>query len=406
MGSGAAMQLLAKRVDLIKPSPSVMAMSRAKELIAAGQDICNMAAGEPDFATPRPIIDAAYQALLAGETKYTAVDGTRALKEAICDKFQRENGLAYTPDRISVGAGAKQVIFNAFACSVEEGDEVIIPAPYWVSYPDIVQFNGGKPVFVVAPASQGFKMTAQQLESVVTPRSKWLVLNSPNNPSGATFSRAELLQIGEVVARHPQLYVLTDEIYEHLIYDNAPYASFAEVNPGLADRTLTINGVSKSFSMTGWRLGYGAGPRLLIKAMEKLQSQTSGNPASVSQAAALAALKGSMEFFDEWRNEFRRRRDYIVEQLDGREGLSCPKPAGAFYVYPSCARHIGKTTPAGKRIETDTDFVLYLLDKYKVATVQGAAYGLSPSFRISFATSMNAIEEACRRVLAACAALN
>jgi aspartate aminotransferase len=399
------MQLLARRVDLIKPSPSVMAMSRAKELIAAGQDVCNMAAGEPDFATPRPIIDAAYQALLAGETKYTPVDGTRALKQAICEKFQRENGLAYTHDQISVGAGAKQVIFNAFACSVEEGDEVIIPAPYWVSYPDIVQLNGGKPVFVVAPASQGFKMTAEQLQSVITPRSKWLVLNSPNNPSGATFSRAKLLQIGEVVARHPQLHVLTDEIYEHLIYDNSPYASFAEVNPGLAERTLTINGVSKSFSMTGWRLGYGAGPRPLIKAMEKLQSQTSGNPASVSQAAALAALKGSMEFFGEWRNEFRRRRDYIVDQLDGREGLNCPKPAGAFYVYPSCASHIGKTTPRGKRIETDTDFVLYLLDEYKVATVQGAAYGVSPSFRISFATSMNVIEEACRRVLAACAAL-
>jgi aspartate aminotransferase len=396
------MQLLARRVDLIKPSPSVMAMSRAKELIAAGQDVCNMAAGEPDFATPRPTIDAAYQALLAGETKYTAVDGTRALKQAICGKFQRENGLTYTPDQISVGAGAKQVIFNAFACSVEEGDEVIIPAPYFVSYPDIVR---GKPVFVVASASQGFKMTAEQLQSVITPRSKWLVLNSPNNPSGATFSRAELLQIGEVVARHPQLHVLTDEIYEHLIYDNAPYASFAEVNPGLAERTLTINGVSKSFSMTGWRLGYGAGPRPLIKAMEKLQSQTSGNPASVSQAAALAALKGSMKFFGEWREEFRRRRDYIVDQLNGREGLSCPKPAGAFYVYPSCASHIGKTTPRGKRIETDTDFVLYLLDEYKVATVQGAAYGVSPSFRISFATSMNVIEEACRRVLAACAAL-
>lgn len=399
------MQLLAKRVNQIQPSPSVMAMSRAKELMAAGQDICNMAAGEPDFPTPPPIIEAAYRALLAGETKYTAVDGTRQLKEAICEKFERENGLMYQPDQISVGAGAKQVIYNAFACSVEEGDEVIIPAPYWVSYPDIVQFNGGKPVFVVAPASQGFKITAEQLDAAITPRSKWLVLNSPNNPSGSTLSSDELWQIGRVLARHPKIHVLTDEIYEHLLYDDARYASFAEVNPDLVERTLTINGVSKSFSMTGWRLGYGAGPRVLIKAMEKLQSQTSGNPASVSQAAALAALKGPMEFFVEWRNEFQRRRDYIVGQLDGREGLSCAKPAGAFYVYPSCAAHLGKTTPAGRRIETDTDFVLYLLDEYKVATVQGAAYGLSASFRISFATSMPIIEEACRRVLAACAAL-
>lgn len=399
------MSLVAKRLDLIKPSPSVMAMARAKQLIAQGHDICNMAGGEPDFPTPPHIIEAAYRAMLDGETRYTAVDGTPALKQAICSKFKRENRLDFTSDQISVGAGAKQVLYNAITCSVEDGDEVIVPAPYWVSYPDIVQLNGGAPVYIPTTAEQGFKISAEQLQAAITPRTKWVILNSPGNPSGATYSMAELTALGRVVADQPHVHVMTDDIYEHLIYDDAPYATFAEANPDLADRTLTINGVSKSFAMTGWRIGYAGGPRPLIKAMEKLQSQTTGNPASVSQAAALAALQAPMSFFAAWREEFRRRRDFIVARLDGRHGLRCPTPNGAFYVYPSIEELIGKRTLNDRLIATDGDFVMYLLDDYKVATVQGAAYGISPAFRISFATSMEIIEKACGRILEACASL-
>jgi len=399
------MEWIADRLGLIQPSPSISAMNRAKSLIAAGQDVCNMAAGEPDFPTPAFIVEAAHQALLAGETRYTAVDGTQALKRAICDKFARENGLAVTPDQVSVGAGAKQVLYNALTCSVNPGDEVIVPAPYWVSYPDIVRLNGGKPVFIATDAASGFKITPAQLRAAVGPRSKWLVLNSPNNPTGAVYSAAELRALGEELARHPQVRVLTDDIYEHLRYDDTPYFTFAQVNPELAARTLTVNGVSKTYAMTGWRIGYATGPRDLVKAMEKLQSQTSGNPAAVSQAAALAALQAPMDFFAAWREEYRRRRDYIVGRLDGQYGLSCPTPAGAFYVYPSCAAHIGKRTPQGRQIDNDSDFVMYLLDEFKVATVQGAAYGVSPAFRISFATSMQTIETACERILQACRVL-
>ncbi|OWT77406.1 MULTISPECIES: pyridoxal phosphate-dependent aminotransferase [unclassified Achromobacter] len=399
------MQWIADRLDLIQPSPSISAMNRAKALIAEGQDVCNMAAGEPDFPTPPFIIEAAHKALLAGETRYTAVDGTLALKRAICEKFSRENGLAVTPHQVSVGAGAKQVLYNAFTCSVNPGDEVIVPAPYWVSYPDIVKLNGGKPVFIPTDAARGFKISAAQLRAAIGPRTKWLVLNSPNNPSGAIYTEDELRGLGEELARHPHVRVLTDDIYEHVRYDDVPYATFAQVNPRLADRTLTVNGVSKTFAMTGWRIGYAAGPRDLIKAMEKLQSQTSGNPAAVSQAAAIAALQAPLDFFEAWRAEYQRRRDYIVRKLDGQHGLACPTPAGAFYVYPSCAAFIGKRTPAGKVIENDSDFVMYLLDEFKVATVQGAAYGVSPAFRISFATSMDVIEKACQRILEACRAL-
>jgi aspartate aminotransferase len=399
------MQWIADRLDLIQPSPSISAMNRAKALIAEGQDVCNMAAGEPDFPTPPFIIEAAYKALLAGETRYTAVDGTLALKRAICEKFSRENGLRVTPDQVSVGAGAKQVLYNAFTCSVDPGDEVIVPAPYWVSYPDIVKLNGGKPVFISTDAASGFKISPAQLRAVISPRTKWLVLNSPNNPSGAIYTEDELRGLGEELVRHPHVRVLTDDIYEHVRFDDIPYATFALVNPKLADRTLTVNGVSKTFAMTGWRIGYAAGPRDLIKAMEKLQSQTSGNPAAVSQAAALAALQAPLDFFDAWRVEYQRRRDYIVRKLDGQYGLTCPTPAGAFYVYPSCAAFIGKRTPAGKLIENDSDFVMHLLDEFKVATVQGAAYGVSPAFRISFATSMEVIEKACERILEACRVL-
>jgi len=399
------MTFIADRLNLISPSPSIMAMSRAKELIAAGIDVCNMAAGEPDFATPPHIIEAAYAAMLAGQTRYTAVDGTAALKQAICEKFQQENDLAYTPDQISVGAGAKQVLYNALTCSVNDGDEVIIPAPYWVSYPDIVRLNGGVPVFLETSAESGFKITPLQLRSAITPRTKWLVLNSPNNPSGAIYSSEELAAFGQVLAANPQVYILTDDIYEHLIYDGARYVSFAQANPALADRTLTVNGVSKAFAMTGWRIGYAGGPKPLIKAMEKLQSQTSGNPSSISQAAAAAALKGPKDFFKAWLAEFEARRNLIVSLLDGKAGLQCSPPEGAFYAYVSCATHLGKTTPQGKRIDNDGDFVMYLLDEHRVATVQGAAYGVSPAFRVSFATSIDTVREACRRIVAACEAL-
>lgn len=400
------MTFIAARMDLIQSSPSIMAMARAKELIAAGIDVCNMAAGEPDFPTPPHIVEAAHAALLQGETRYTTVDGTAALKRAICTKFERENALVYTPEQISVGAGAKQVLFNVLSCTINAGDEVIIPAPYWVSYPDIVRLNGGIPVFIASTAEASFRITPAQLESAITPRTKWLVLNSPNNPSGAIYSAQELKALGEVVARHPAVHVLTDDIYEHLIYDGARYTSFAQANPALFDRTVTVNGVSKAFAMTGWRIGYAGAPKVLVKAMEKLQSQTSGNPAAVSQAATLAALTGPMDFFEAWRQEFEARRNLIVSRLNGRLGLRCPAPQGAFYVYVSCAAQIGKKTPAGHTIRDDSDFVMYLLDAHRVATVQGAAYGVSPAFRISFATSMSTIEKACDRILEACKALH
>lgn len=399
------MSFLATRLDLIQPSPSIMAMSRAKALIAAGEDICNMAAGEPDFATPPHIIEAAAQAMRDGATRYTATDGTAALKDAIVAKFARENALTVTPANISVATGAKQIIFNAFACTIDPGDEVVVPAPYWVSYPDIVKLNGGVPVYVVAPSDQRFRITPQQLAAALTSRTKWLVLNSPNNPSGAIYSADELRAFGQILRDHPQVHVMTDDIYEHLIYTSQSYATFGQVNPDLAHRTLTINGVSKTFAMTGFRIGYAAGPVELIKAMEKLQSQSTSSPVAVSQAAAVAALNGPMHFFDAWRDEYRRRRDRIVERLHGVAGLDCPIPDGAFYVYVSCAAQIGKTTARGKLIRNDSDFVMYLLDDYKVATVQGAAYGLSPAFRISFATSMDVIAKACDRIIDACEAL-
>ncbi|CAE6788233.1 pyridoxal phosphate-dependent aminotransferase [Paraburkholderia aspalathi] len=399
------MPLLAKRLDLIQPSPSVSAMNRAKTLAAAGEDICNMAAGEPDFPTPPHIVEAAARAMRDGATRYTATDGTAALKNAIAAKFERENHLAVTTANISVASGAKQIIYNAFTCTINAGDEVIVPAPYWVSYPDIVKLNGGVPVFVTAPAEQRFKMTQQQLADALTPRTKWLVLNSPNNPSGAIYSEGELRGFAQVLRDHPQVHVMTDDIYEHLIYDGLVHSTFAHVNPDLADRTLTINGVSKTYAMTGFRIGYASGPVELIKAMEKLQSQSTSNPAAVSQAAAVAALNGPLSFFAEWRNAYKMRRDRVVALLHGKAGLDCPTPDGAFYAYVSCATQIGKTTLGGKLIKDDSDFVMYLLDDFKVATVQGAAYGISPAFRISFATSMDVIEKACHRIIHACKAL-
>lgn len=396
------MDFLATRLGRIQPSPSIMAMTRAKALAASGVDLCNMTAGEPDFPTPPHIIEAAADAMRAGATRYTATDGTAELKRAIVSKFERENRMVVSPANISVATGAKQIIYNALTCTINDGDEVIVPAPYWVSYPDIVKLNGGTPVVVTAPVEQQFKITAHQLRDAITPRTKWLVLNSPNNPTGATYTADELRLFGDVLREHPNVYVMTDDIYEHLLYDRAAFATFAQVNPDLSDRTLTINGVSKAFSMTGFRIGYAAGPVALIKALEKLQSQSTSNPAAVSQAAALAALSGSFEFFAEWRETYRKRRDLIVSLLNGKAGLQCPTPEGAFYVYVSCASHIGKTTVKGKVIRDDSDFVMYLLEDFNVATVQGAAYGLSPAFRISFATSTDVIEKACQRILKAC----
>ena len=399
------MKLIAARMERIKPSPSSMATARVKELRAAGRDIVGLTSGEPDFDTPPHIVEAAYAAMKAGKTRYTVVDGTPELKRAIRDKFERENGLVFAPDEITVGNGGKQVVFNALTSTVEEGDEVVIPAPYWVSYPDMVLLNGGQPVVVECDVSSNYKMTPEQLDAAITDRTKWVVLNSPCNPTGATYSESELVAFGEVLSRHPHVWIMTDDVYEHLIYDGLKFATFARCNPHLRERTLTINGVSKAFAMTGWRIGYAGGPKALIKAMAKLQSQSTSNTSSISQAAALAALTGPTDFLAGWRSEYQRRRDLVVESLNAIEGLNCPRPTGAFYVYPSCAGVIGKRTPGGQVIGNDTDFVMYLLESHEVAVIQGAAFGLSPAFRISFATSFAQLEEACRRIAAACSAL-
>jgi aspartate aminotransferase len=399
------MKLIASRMERIKPSPSSMATARVKELRAQGRDIIGLTSGEPDFDTPPHIVEAAYAAMKAGKTRYTVVDGTPELKRAIRDKFERENGLVFEQDEVTVGNGGKQVVFNAFTSTVEEGDEVVIPAPYWVSYPDMVLLNGGRPVVVECDANSNYKMTPAQLESVITDRTKWVVLNSPCNPTGATYTEHELIALGGVLSRHPNVWVMTDDVYEHLVYDGLKFATFARCNPHLRERTLTINGVSKAFAMTGWRIGYAGGPRALIKTMAKLQSQSTSNPSSVSQAAALAALTGPTDFLVGWRREYQRRRDLVVDSLNAIDGLYCPRPTGAFYVYPSCAGVIGRRTPDGRVIGSDTDFVMYLLESEEVAVIQGAAFGLSPAFRISFATSFEQLELACKRIAAACSAL-
>jgi aspartate aminotransferase len=400
------MKLIAARMERIKPSPSSMATARVKELRAAGRDIIGLTSGEPDFDTPPHIVEAAYAAMKAGKTRYTVVDGTPELKRALCDKFERENGLVFAPDEISVGNGGKQVIFNALTSTVEDGDEVVIPAPYWVSYPDMVLLNGGRPVIVECDAQSDYKMTPGQLESVITERTKWVVLNSPCNPTGATYTKHELAALGEVISRHPNVWVLTDDVYEHLIYDGLKFATFAGSNPNLRERTLTVNGVSKAYAMTGWRIGYAGGPKALIKTMAKLQSQSTSSPSSVSQAAALAALNGPTDFLAGWRSEYQRRRDLVVDRLNAIDGLYCPRPSGAFYVYPSCSGVIGRRAPNGQVIGNDTDFVMYLLESQEVAVIQGAAFGLSPAFRISFATSYEQLEEACKRIAAACSVLS
>jgi aspartate aminotransferase len=396
---------ISDRLNRIKPSPSSMAGQRARELRAAGRDIIGLTSGEPDFDTPEHIKEAVTRALAEGKTKYTDVSGTPELREAVAEKFRRDNGLDYKASDIIVGTGGKQVIFNAFLATVQAGDEVIVPTPYWVSYPDIVLLADGTPVFVPCAPEKGFKLQPEDLERAITPRTRWLVLNAPNNPSGAAYSRAEMKALTEVLLRHPHVWIMTDDIYEHILYDKREFVTPAQVEPALKERTLTINGVSKSYAMTGWRIGYGAAPTELIKPMIKLQSQSTSNPSSVAQAGALEALRGPQGFIAERTAEFQARRDAIVPRLNAIDGVSCHMPEGAFYVFPSCEKLLGMKTPQGKRIETSDDFVLYLLDTEGLAVLQGTAYGVPPYFRMSFATSMKNLDEGVNRLARACAAL-
>ena len=396
---------LSARLKTVKPSPTIAITRLAAELRRNGKNIVALSQGEPDFDTPYHIKAAAKNAIDNGETKYTDVDGTPALKRAIVDKFKNENELDYEVANISVGTGGKQVIFNAFSATLDQGDEVIIPAPYWVSYPDMVLLTGGVPVTVSCGEKSGFKLTAEALEGAITPRTKWLVLNSPSNPTGAGYSAAELKAIAEVLLRHPRVLVMTDDMYEHIRYDGWEFHTIAAVEPRLRERVLTCNGVSKAYAMTGWRIGYAGGPVDLIRAMATIQSQSTTNPSSVSQAAAVAALTGPLDFLAERNAVFQDRRDLCLAAFSGIDGLSCKKPDGAFYLFPSCAGVIGKQAPTGKVLETDVDFATYLLESVGVAVVPGSAFGLGPYFRISFATSTDRLRDACERIADACASL-
>lgn len=399
------MAFIASSLARIKPSPTIAVTQKAAELKAAGRDVIGLGAGEPDFPTPDNIKAAGIRAIENNDTKYTAPDGTPALKKAIAAKFKRENGLDYTPDQVHVASGGKQVIYNAMMATLNPGDEVIIPAPYWVSYPDIVLLAGGTPVFIETTLESGFKVTAAQLEAAITEKTKWIILNSPSNPTGAAYSLVDLKPLTDVLVKHPHVWILTDDMYEHITFDGFKFVTPAEIEPALYPRTLTVNGVSKAYSMTGWRIGYAAGDVALIKAMAKIQSQSTSNPCSISQAAAVEALNGPQDFIAPRAERFKERRDLVVSMLNQARGLKCPTPEGAFYVYPSCAGAIGKKTPAGKVIENDGDFATYLLEAEGVAVVQGAAFGLSPYFRISYATSEDVLTEACTRIQRACAAL-
>lgn len=400
------MSVLASHLSTIKPSPTVAVTTKANELKASGRDVIGLGAGEPDFDTPDFIKKAAVEAIHQGKTKYTAPAGTTELREAISRKFKRENGLDYAADQITVGCGGKQILYNALVATLDPGDEVIIPTPYWVSYPDMVLLGHGTPIFVPTSLKSGFKMKPENLEAAITRKTKWLMLNSPSNPSGAAYTEAELRSLAEVLSRHPHVWVMTDDIYEHIVYDDFSFTTIAQVEPALYERTLTINGVSKAYSMTGWRVGYAGGPVELIKAMNMIQSQSTTHTSSISQAAAVAALNGSQDFLGDWVKAFQERRDLIVSMLNQSSGLSCPTPEGAFYVYPSCSGLIGKKTPEGTTIENDTDVVTYLLEAQGVAVVQGVAFGLEPHFRISYATATEALEEAGQRIQKACAALD
>ncbi len=400
------MPQLADRLSRIKPSPTIAVTTKARELKAAGRDVIGLGAGEPDFETPDNIKAAAITAIKGGDTRYTAVDGTPELKAAICEKFKRDNGLDYTPDQISVGTGGKQILYNAFMATLNPGDEVIIPAPFWVSYPDMVLLADGEPVAVPCMQSNGFKLQAEDLEEAITDKTKWVLLNSPSNPTGAAYSYDEMKALTDVLKRHEHVMILTDDMYEKLVYDDFEFVTPAQVEPSLYDRTLTMNGVSKAYCMTGWRIGYCGGPAPLIKAMAKIQSQSTSNPCSISQAAAVEALRGDQGFIAKHNDVFKARRDMVVDLLNDCPGINCSKPEGAFYVYPSCEGTIGKTTPDGKQISSDGDFVTYLLESADVAAVQGQAFGLSPYFRISYATSTEALKEACERIKRACEALS
>ncbi|RHW18731.1 pyridoxal phosphate-dependent aminotransferase [Sphingomonas gilva] len=389
----------------IQPSATLAMTSRVLELKRAGVDVIGLGAGEPDFDTPDFVKEAAIAAIRGGQTKYTNVDGTAELKAAIAAKFRRDNQLDYAPDQISVNVGGKHTLFNALVATIDPGDEVIVPAPYWVSYPDIVQFAGGTPVFVKGGADQGYKVTPEQIDGAITKKTRWLILNSPSNPSGAAYSRAELEGIAEVLRRHPHVSVMADDMYEHIVYDGFEFTTIAQVAPDLYGRTLTVNGCSKAYSMTGWRIGFAGGPAPLIKAMAKLQSQSTSNPCSIAQAAAVAALTGDQSFLAERNDAFRRRRDLVVSMLNQVNGIHCPRPEGAFYVYPDVSGLIGKRTPDGQEIDTDEALVGYLLTEAKVAAVHGGAFGLEPAFRVSYATSEEILEEACNRIQTACAAL-
>jgi len=393
---------LAEALGRIKPSPTIAATQKARDLIAAGRDVISLGVGEPDFDTPDNIKKAAIAAIERGETKYTAVEGIPELRKAIAGKFKRENDLDYTPAQTFVAPGGKAIIYNAMMATLNPGDEVIVPAPYWVSYPDIVLLAGGKPVMPETKMADGFKLRAEALERAITPKTKWLILNQPCNPTGACYTRDELKSLSEVLLKHPHVWVLTDDMYEHLVYGGFKYHTIAQVEPGLYERTVTMNGVSKAYAMTGWRIGYCGAPEPLIKAMAKLQSQSASNASSISQWASVEALNGPQDFIPKFQKVFEERRDLVVSMLNQCKGIECPKPEGAFYVYPSVARLIGKTAPSGKTIANDEDFVTELLEAEGVAAVHGAAFGLSPFFRVSYATSNKLLEEACRRIQRFC----
>ena len=399
------MSILAERLSRIKPSPTNALTGKVLELKAAGRDIIGLGAGEPDFETPENVKQAGIRAIREGETRYTAIPGTMALRQAICGKLKRENGLDYAPDEVIVSCGGKQVLYNAFVATLDEGDEVIVPTPYWVSYPDMVLLAGGTPVFVDGREERGFRIAPEDLEAAIGPRTKWVLINSPSNPSGAAYTADELAALCAVVRRHEHVWILTDDMYEHIVYDGFSFATPAAVDPSLKDRTLTVNGVSKAYCMTGWRLGYAAGPKALIRAMSVVQSQSSTHTSSISQAAAVEALNGPQDFLAENARVFQQRRDLCIAMLNQARGLRCGTPEGAFYLYISCAGAIGRKTPDGATIGDDTDFVTYLLESEGVAVVQGAAFGLSPYFRISYAASNAELEEACRRIQRACASL-
>ena len=399
------MGLVSRTLERVKPSPTMAISNKAREMKAAGFDVIGLGAGEPDFDTPDNIKSAAIDAINRGETKYTAVDGIPELKQAISEKFARENGLDYQPAEITVGSGGKHVLYNALIATLDPGDEVVIPSPYWVSYPDIVLLAGATPIVVETKLEDGFKLTPEALEQAITPKTKWFIFNSPSNPTGSAYTRDEIKALTDVLLRHERVLVLSDDIYEHLVYEGFAFATPAQVEPKLKDRTLTLNGVSKAYSMTGWRIGYAGGPAALIKAIGKLQSQSTSNPCSISQWAAVEALRGPQDFLTDWVKAFQERRDLVVSMLNEAEGLTCTTPEGAFYVYPSCAGAIGKKTPKGDVINGDADFATLLLQEEGVAVVHGEAFGLSPFFRISYATGLDALQEACHRIQRFCASL-